>query len=271
LKDVECVRLLQWALPRLGLRWAGFRKVRRQVCKRVDRRLAELGLPDGDAYREYLEANDAEWTRLDALCRIPISRFCRDRAVFERLGSEVLPRLAAACAERGESALRSWSAGCASGEEPYSLKLVWALGPASRFPGIALQVIASDVDVHLLERARQPRYGASSLRNLAPEQVEYGFERINDGYRLRPALRHGVELRCEDIRSAGPQAPFDLVLCRNLAFTYFDDAVQRETLHRLVERLRPGGFLVIGIHASLPEESPGLIPWDARCGFYRRG
>ena len=270
MRDVECVGLLQWALPRLGLRWAGFRKVRRQVCKRIDRRLAELGLAGGDAYRDYLQANPGEWARLDALCRIPISRFCRDRAVFERLGSEVLPILAGACARRGDSTLRAWSAGCASGEEPYGLKLVWAVGPASRIPGIEMHVVASDADAHLLERARRACYGASSLRDLLPEQVERGFERVDGRYRLRPVLRYGVEFRCEDVRSAGPEGPFDLVLCRNLAFTYFDDAVQRDTLRRLVERLRPGGCLAIGIHESLPEGSWGLLPWDGRSGLYRR-
>jgi chemotaxis protein methyltransferase CheR len=77
--DAECVDFLQWALPRLGLRWQGFRKVRRQVCRRVARRIAELGLADADAYRLYLERNPQEWDALAELCRVTISRFWRDR------------------------------------------------------------------------------------------------------------------------------------------------------------------------------------------------
>jgi len=80
--DLECILFLQWALPRLRLRWARFRKVRRQVCKRISSRMRELELPDTAAYRSFLEAHPAEWPLLDSLCRVTISRFCRDCAVF---------------------------------------------------------------------------------------------------------------------------------------------------------------------------------------------
>jgi hypothetical protein len=79
----ECVRLLQWGLPKLGLEWRGFRKIRRIVRRRIERRLAELHLPDTAAYRRYLETHSEEWRVLDRACRIPVSRFYRDRAVFE--------------------------------------------------------------------------------------------------------------------------------------------------------------------------------------------
>ena len=85
MNDADCVEFLQWALPRLRMRWAGFRKVRGQVCKRIGRRLKELGLGDIDAYRSYLDKHSEEWEILDGLCRITISRFHRDRKVFECL------------------------------------------------------------------------------------------------------------------------------------------------------------------------------------------
>jgi chemotaxis protein methyltransferase CheR len=269
-KDAECVALLRWALPRLGMRWEGFRKVRRQVCKRVDRRLAELGLASADAYRPYLAAHPSEWTRLDAMCRIPISRFSRDRAVFERLASEVLPILADACTARGASTLRAWSAGCASGEEPYSLKLLWQLEVRARYPAIALEIVATDAEPHMLERARRARYGASSLRTLPAGWIERAFRPVDGQHQLRPEFTTGIELRCEDIRECCPVGPFDLVLCRNLAFTYFDDELQRDTLTRLADRLVAGGFLVIGSHESLPPSQHELTIWDARMGLYRR-
>jgi chemotaxis protein methyltransferase CheR len=82
--DAECVAFLQWALPQLRLRWHGFRRVRRQVCRRVSRRIAELGLKEADAYRAYLEGNLHEWNVLAGLCRITISRFWRDRELLSR-------------------------------------------------------------------------------------------------------------------------------------------------------------------------------------------
>lgn len=78
MRNAECVALLRWALPRLGLRWPGFRRVRRQVCKRIARRIKELGLADVAAYRERLECAPEEWPEFDSLCRITISRFYRD-------------------------------------------------------------------------------------------------------------------------------------------------------------------------------------------------
>lgn len=94
MKDTECREFLDWALPRMGFRRAGFQRVRGQVCKRVGRRLHELGLPDPGAYRRLLATEPGEWSKLDSFCRITISRFCRDRQVFEWLKQTALPDLA---------------------------------------------------------------------------------------------------------------------------------------------------------------------------------
>nr|MDA8165433.1 chemotaxis protein CheR [Desulfobacteraceae bacterium] len=115
MKDDDCVRFLQEVLPRLDLRWPGFRKVRGQVCKRLARRLIELDLPDLAGYRQLLATRPAEWEILDSLCRISISRFHRDRRCFEELAGEVLPEIVRQAQATG-GPVRIWSAGCASGE-----------------------------------------------------------------------------------------------------------------------------------------------------------
>ena len=120
MKNEQCVRFLQWALPRLHMRWPGYRKVRNQVCKRVDRRLQDLGLGNVEEYQAYLEQHADEWLQLDPLCRITISRFSRDKGVFAALGDEVLPSLARRASKRGDAALRIWSADCGSGEKPFA-------------------------------------------------------------------------------------------------------------------------------------------------------
>ena len=94
MKDEQCVRFLQWALPQLHMRWPGFRKVRKQVCKRVSARMRDLSLTDIDGYKVYLQDHTDEWVELDALCRITISRFYRDQGVFAILQQQVLPALA---------------------------------------------------------------------------------------------------------------------------------------------------------------------------------
>lgn len=261
--DAECVAFLQWALPRLRLRWAGFRKVRRQVCRRIERRRRELELPDLEAYGRYLEGDRDEWLVLDRLCRVTISRFYRDRGVFAFLEHEVLPELAS-----GGRGLELWSAGCASGEEPYTLALIWELALRPRFPAVGMRILATDADPALLARAAAARYLASSLKDL-PGAFGHGFFREDSEYRLRPEVTHHVRLVEHDVRDAPPPGRFDAVLCRNLAFTYFDEKLQREIAARLVHVLRPGGALVIGSHESLQDQA-GLASWSEVHGVYRR-
>jgi chemotaxis protein methyltransferase CheR len=270
MQDAECVALLRWALPRLGLRWPGFRRVHRQVCKRINRRIKELGLADVAAYREHLERGPEEWPRLDTLCRITISRFYRDRAVFDHLGEVVLPALAGAAVAREEPTLRCWSAGCGSGEEAYSLALLWALRVGPTFPGLSLAVVATDADQHLLARAARACYPRGALRELPREWVERAFVREDGNDCLCPAFRQGVLFLRQDIRSLQPEGPFDLVLCRNLAFTYFDAPLQRRALLDIAARMRPGAVLVIGKDERLPD-TDGFEPTLAGLGVYRKG
>jgi chemotaxis protein methyltransferase CheR len=256
--DQECVRFLQWALPQLRFRWQGFRKVRGQIWKRVRRRLRELGLSDSAAYRGHLLANRDEWRHLESLCRVTISRFCRDREIFERLGAVVLPEFAA-------RELLCWSAGCASGEEPYSVSLVWRIRLASKAP---LRILATDSDPHLLERAKAAVYGQSSLRELPESWVARAFVEDRGRFQLRPELRKGITFQLQDLRRAMPEERFHLVLCRNLAFTYFDEELQEKILRELRTRLLPRGVLVVGTHERLPAGAEDLEPISP--GLFRR-
>jgi chemotaxis protein methyltransferase CheR len=240
---VDCVAFLQWALPRLGRRWAGYRKVRRQVCRRVRRRAAGLGLDSLAAYRDHLERHPDEWRVLDGVTNVTISRFNRDRGVFEFLERVV-----------GHGA-RVWSAGCASGEEPYTLALLRD----------DLEILATDVDPAVLRRAEAARYPPSALRELPAALRERAF---TDGV-LDPCVRSRVTFTRHDIRGEPPAGPFELVLCRNVAFTYFDDAVQRATLRRIASVMTPGGALVIGAHEALPDGQEEFAPWAPEHGVFR--
>ena len=111
----------------LRFSWPGLRRVRKQVCKRLNRRIGELGLSGLVAYREYLCCHPEEWQVLDSLCRVTISRFYRDKRVFDVLRFEILPSLARRALTDGEKEVRCWSAGCCSGEEPYTLQILWKI------------------------------------------------------------------------------------------------------------------------------------------------
>ena len=204
MKDTACVDFLQWVLPQLRMRWPGFRKVRKQVCKRIERRRQALGLADVSAYRAYLESHPGEWSILDACCRISISRFYRDRAVFDYLGRVILPTLAETVLTRGQTELRCWSIGCASGEEPYTLKLLWHFDLQAGFPGLACRVTATDADEQLLQRAQTGCYPPGSLKELPVAWREAAFTLTGEEYCLQPDFRLGLDLYCQDIRTEWP-------------------------------------------------------------------
>jgi chemotaxis protein methyltransferase CheR len=271
MKDEDCVRLLQWVLPRLGMRWEGFRKVRRQVCRRVARRMEEVGCSDVNAYRERLVHDPREWKMLDGLCRVTISRFYRDRHVFDALRNFVLPELARRARQRGAARLRFWSSGCASGEEPYTLSLLFRLELERCFAGLSLAIVGTDIDPVLLERARRAVYPESSLRDLPKGWKQMAFSAVGregKDFVLDPRFQEDVELRLQDVRQDFPEGQFDLVSCRNLVYTYFEPSLQREIQEKLLEKAIPGGAFVVG-----EREEPlgfGIEPWIARSGIYRR-
>jgi chemotaxis protein methyltransferase CheR len=264
----ECIALLQWALPRIEHRWDGYRSVHRQVCRHLAARIHALGLPDAATYRIRLEREPAEWVALRQCLPVTISRFFRDRGVFRALAQAILPALAdAAC---GEHAVQAWSAGCAGGEEPYSLSLIWAFELQTRYPDLGLSVLATDVDPAMLRRAEAACYTTSSLKDLPFGWLDRAFVRQEDRYCLLPALRHPVRLLQQDLCAAMPEVPFHLILCRNLAFTYFAQGLQRRIAQGLLDRLVPGGCLVLGANERLPEGFDQVEPWPGQHRLFRK-
>jgi chemotaxis protein methyltransferase CheR len=188
--------------------------------------------------------------------------------VWDALVGEVLPQLVAAALRAGERELRVVSLGCASGEEPYTLSILWTLGVLPLHPGLRLSLIGIDRDEGVLARAREARYAEATLKELPPSWREQAFDRDGEHWILRERFRQGVDLRREDVRAWLPAAGCRLILCRNSIFTYLDEATQRRTLARLLTRLSPGGAVVLGRQERLPAESP-LQAWSQALGIYR--
>ena len=190
--------------------------------------------------------------------------------MFEVLEQQVLPALALKLQTQGARALSIWSAGCSSGEEPYSLAIMWQLNLAKQFPDLALQILATDIDRAVLRRAEQACYSKSSLKDLPGNWVEASFERQDDLFCLRQAFRSCVTFREHDVRTPANEGPFDFILCRNLAFTYFDPEMQRKVLQQIHNVLEEGGALVIGAHEYLPDEAGLFEPWLPNDSIYRK-
>lgn len=268
--DADYVQFLQTYVPRLGLRWQGFRKVSNQVIKRIKRRLKELELEGPAAYAAYLAHHPTEWHTLDEFCRITISRFYRDQDVFDTLRTGILPRLAQLVLDQNQRELRCWCAGCASGEEAYTLSLMWHLCLAPTFPSLQLDIVATDVDPHMLDRARRGQYGMNSLKDLPPGWLRMGFVQLDHFYTVQKRYRKTVSLMQQDIRSAMPDGPFHLIMCRNLVFTYFSDPLQHEMERQLGERLVSAGVLIMGKRECLPPGSETFVAYDGRQSIYQK-
>lgn len=251
------ILFLRWALPKMGYQWEGYRKPRNQVVKRIRRRMDELDLLGGfKEYKTYLENHPNEWRTLDNLCDITISKFFRDRMVWEYLRDEVLAGM------MDYNTIQIWSAGCCNGEEAYSLAMVCEQLSTNN-EGVNrlnnVKILASDRNEQVLERAMNGQYPDGALRELTDEEIDQYFQELDDeheeDYEIHDNLRKLVVFEKRDIQNSLPDQMFDLIFCRNLVFTYYTEERQVDFLERLKPRLAKKGYLVTGSNESLPQTS----------------
>lgn len=258
---------LQRVCPPLELDWRKYR--RRAARHRVRQRMAQLGLAHYEDYLEYLANDVIEASGLAELMVVTVSRFFREAPLWETLQNRLLPQLLAAAAAR--RSLRVWSVGCAGGEEPYSLALLWLDRVQHRYPGRRLIILASDCDRTSLWRARQAWYGIGSLREVPIRQRDRWFVVRDDGWRLCSRVTRQVRFCRHDFMRDPPPGIFDLVLARYLPFTYYQGARRLQAARRLWRALRPGGALMIGAKESLGSEERRLFrPWPGVPAVYSR-
>lgn len=233
------------ALPPLGLAPAAL--IRRNIRRRVMRRMESVGVHDYSSYLHFLRRNPSEWDVLRPLFTVTISRFFRNRRVFDALSRHVLAPLAA----KGNPVF-AWSAGCASGEEAFTLRLLWEELPGRKPP---MSILATDVASDCLQRAGEGLYTESSLREVPRPIVENHFREDGGRFRLREEVVRSVTFRNHDLMGNPPSGAFHLVLCRNAAFTYFAVPRRVTVAEAIASVVSPGGFLVIGRTEALPLEA----------------
>jgi len=250
----RCTEFLKWALPQLGLRWEGYRRVKRQVCKRINARLENLQIRSYDSYKEYLATHPGEWDILDDMMHISISSFFRDDKSWEFLGDKLLPLLAANAIDENRP-LRCWSAGCASGEEPYSLAILYHQKLLQSFPNLDLQLIATDANRDLLSRAAKACYPAGNVKNVPEKWLQESFVKKNSEYSLKNHIRDIVVFQKQDIRKEMPEGQFDLVFCKNLVGMYFASEKAIDVFNHIAKRILPGGYLLTGNHEPVPVDN----------------
>jgi chemotaxis protein methyltransferase CheR len=233
--------------------------------------MLELKLTDSNSYRTYLETHEEEWMVLDSFCYITISRFYRDKQVFDTIRVIVLPDLAQRAFATNENEISVWSAGCCAGEEAYTLKILWELSVVQYLEGImSLKIVATDKDAQVLERARRAIYSFGSVKDLPKDILDLAFAKEGEAFRLKDFFRKNVLFLQQNIQTERPEGLFDLILCRNLVFTYFDEALQCKILEGMLAKLKNGGILVIGGSEMLPQKYFELIPLEGSRGIFRK-
>lgn len=242
--------------------WAGFRKVRKGVKKRLRRHMSELGCTTVYDYLEWIDRLPAARNHCEHLLAVVISRFFRDRGMWVRLASHWLPILM----DRFPEGLTVWSAGCAGGEEPYSLAMAWEAAAASAGRRPALRIVASDAEPSNLARARQGRYPPGSLKELPQACKQRWFEAIRGSrlLKINGCLGERIRWQTHHLLQAPPGNLFHLVLLRNSLLTYYQGPRLHCAFRRIVDRIAPGGLLVVGSHEKPPEEDFPLAR-DPQC------
>jgi chemotaxis protein methyltransferase CheR len=260
LSDTEFRQLLE----HLDRPWAGFRKVRKGVKKRIRRHMAELGCSTIEQYLRVLPRRPGARAACEQCLRVTISRFFRDRQLWQALGERILPDLVT----RFSPPIRIWSAGCACGEEPYSLAILWEeLGRPA-----ALDLVATDTGADCLARACAGVFFRSSLKRLPDGLLERYFCPQKGGRQYLIRLHRLPSIRWQQHDLLGPpfeEGPFHLILLRNNLLTYYQGPDLLAGSARIMAALSPGGYLVTGSHET-PPLGPFRLKRDPGCPWIYR-
>ncbi|MCC6928879.1 MAG: protein-glutamate O-methyltransferase [Gemmatimonadaceae bacterium] len=226
------------------------------VRSRLAKRMRILGVASVSDYLDLVD-RDASRTELAEMVDVLTTNktsFFREADHFRLLQEVVFPSL-----ERARGEIRLWSAGCSSGEEPYSLAMVAreSLGAAAS----RVRILATDISSRVLEKARAAVYDADQLDDVPPALRQRHFEPVagaHDRVRVTAATRELVQCARLNLMGDWPmRGPFDVILCRNVMI-YFDKATQEQLVSRYAALLAPGGYLLVGHSESLSGLRHGL-------------
>jgi chemotaxis methyl-accepting protein methylase len=238
--------------------------------RRINVRMRIKGAATYAEYAAILDDDPLEYDRLIATLTINVSRFFRNPETFATIATRVLPELS----ERSQPLIRIWSAGCASGEEAYSLAVLCHQQMNQRWEkahGVKFDIVGTDVDTEAIAAARRGRYGEASFVDTTPAVRDTYFPLTDGLHTAVPELRDLVTFHRQDLLdpSRNPSR-FHLIVCRNVII-YFQRKTQEWLLERFHELLLPDGFLVLGkVESLLGKTREKFTPIRPRERVYRR-
>jgi two-component system CheB/CheR fusion protein len=258
-------RLLEYLRDSRGLDLAGYKTS--TLSRRIEKRMGMVGAATYPAYIDYLEVHPDEFEQLFNTILINVTAFFRDVQTFELLRRTILPAIIQARAP--DAPIRVWSAGCASGEEPYSVAILLAelLGPQQFRDRV--KIYATDVDEEALSAARQATYTEKQMEEVPPDLKSKYFDQVGPRWVVKKEHRRSVIFGRHELLDDAPISRIDLLMCRN-TLMYFNQEAQERITARFHFSLRDGGFLVLGKAETLLKFAGTFEPIDLKHRVFRK-
>lgn len=257
--------LLLYLKESRGFDFTGYKRA--SLMRRVNRRMSQIGISGYTEYTDRLQVSPDEFAALFNTILINVTRFFRDLEAWEYLQAKIIPIL---LSERGlDEPIRVWSAGCASGEEAYSLAMVLAEALGAEQFQQRVKIYATDVDEHALATARHAAYAEREIQGVAPELIERYFEQQDNRWLFRKDLRRSVIFGRNDIVQDAPISKIDLLVCRN-TLMYYNAETQARILRRFHFALLPAGMLFLGKAEMLLTHSRLFEPIELKRRVFRK-
>jgi two-component system CheB/CheR fusion protein len=257
--------ILRFVKETRGFDFTGYK--RSSLRRRVDRRMAQIEVEGYSDYMDQLQANTDEFVALFNTILVNVTGFLRDPDAWDYLRTDVLPTV---LAERGpDEPLRVWSAGCASGEEAYSLAIVLAETLGADDFRRRVKIYATDIDEEALAQARHAVYTDKETQGLDEDLLRRYFEPRAGRYAFRQDLRRSVIFGRNDLVQDAPISRIDLLVCRN-TLMYFNAETQTKVLDKLHFALGPSGLLFLGKAEMLLNYGRIFDPLDLKRRVFRK-
>jgi len=216
------------------------------IKRRLASRMNAVNIKEYGAYNRFMLANTEEQEKLRNALTINVTKFFRDPEVFETIKRDLIPQIL-----KNKQRVRIWSAGCSSGEEPYTLAIIlYELSLTN--PGMDGIVYASDIDYEILKRAKEGVYEKNTLENMNEAQIRKHFTQRPDGkYEVKPHIKEKVRFQHHDLMRGEPISRYlDIITCRNVTI-YFNEKQKNDLCTEFYNGLNPGGFYVMGLSEYL--------------------
>ena len=258
-KDIDFENLLQYLRINRGFDFTGYK--RSTLMRRVTKQMETLNIDSFGNYQDYLEVHPDEFKNLFNTILINVTAFFRDSSAWDYLAKEIIPNIIKN--KPKDELIRFWSAGCASGQEAYTLAIIVAEILGVEEFRQRVKIYATDVDEEALTQARQASYSAKNIIEIPLGLRDKYFDIVNKNYIFRQDLRRCVIFGRHDLLQDAPISRLDLLICRN-TLMYFNSEIQGKIINRFHFALNDHGYLFLGKAEMLVMHSNLFVPIDLK-------